>query len=312
MDIRRSDLPLLISLDVLLEERNVTRAAKRLNLTQPALSAQLSRLRDLFEDPLLVPSESGRGMAPTEKALALQQRLHQALVDLQGAVSVGLEFDPMVAHRTFVVAINDNIFTIVGIAVARAILAHHAPNLRLSFVPPAETNLTLRMERGEIDLYLGLAEKIPEPLKSRHLLTDTFRMAQRRGHPRGAREVSLDEYCRLDHVMVSQDGQFRSAVDEALKALGRERKVAVTVAGYNQLALVLADTDCVATMPSRFLLRYGAGLEILELPFHFPAFDLAMAWHPRTHGDPGHQWLRERFVEAAGNPVETVIWGGGG
>ena len=308
MDIRRPDLPLLISLDVLLEERNVTRAAKRLNLSQPALSAQLGRLRDLFADPLLVPSESGRGMAATDKAIALQPRLHQALLDLQAAVLPSVEFDPMLARRTFVVAINDNVFTIVGIAVARAILAHHAPHLRLSFVAPEEVNLIARMERGEVDLYVGLSEKIPESLKAKSLITDEFRMAQRRGHPRGALGVSLDEYCRLDHVMVSQEGRFHSSVDDALTALGHQRRVAVTVAGYSQLALVLADTDCVATMPSRFLRRYASGLDILELPFGFPAFDLAMAWHPRAHDDPSHQWLRTRFTQAADNPIDTDIW----
>lgn len=308
MDIRRSDLPLLISLDVLLEECNVTRAAKRLNLSQPALSVQLGRLRDLFDDPLLVPSESGRGMAPTDKALALQSRLHQALLDLQDAVLSSVEFDPKVAHRTFVIAINDNVFTIVGIAVAQAILAHHAPDIRLCFIAPSEANLTLRMERGEIDLYVGLADKIPQPLKSRRLLTDEFRMAQRRGHPRGAGDVSLDEYCRLDHVMVSQEGRLHSNVDDVLMALGRRRRVSVTVAGYNQLALVLADTDCVATMPSRFLRRYASGLDILGLPFEFPSFDLAMAWHPRAQVDPAHQWLREWFVQAADHPVDTDIW----
>jgi DNA-binding transcriptional LysR family regulator len=82
----------------------------------------------------------------------------------------------------------------------------------------------------------------------------------------------------------------------------------MTVAGYNQLALVLADTDCVATMPSRFLRRYASGLDIHALPFHFPSFDIAMAWHPRAHDDPAHQWLRERFVHAAGRPVDTDIW----
>jgi DNA-binding transcriptional LysR family regulator len=164
------------------------------------------------------------------------------------------------------------------------------------------------MERGEIDLYVGLAEKIPEPLKSRRLLTDEFRVAQRRGHPRGTADVSLDEYCQLDHVMVSQEGRFHSGVDDALTALGRRRRVVMTVAGYNQLALVLADTDCVATMPSRFLQRYASGLDILALPFHFPSFDLAMGWHPRAHSDPAHQWLRERFVQAADRPVNTEIW----
>ena len=103
-------------------------------------------------------------------------------------------------------------------------------------------------------------------------------------------------------------GAAHSGVDDTLLALGRRRRVVVTVAGYNQLALVLQDTECVATMPSRFLHRYASGLDILELPFELPSLDLVMAWHPRAQDDPAHQWLRERFVEAAKHPVDTDIW----
>jgi DNA-binding transcriptional LysR family regulator len=161
MDIRRSDLPLLISLDVLLEERNVTKAAKRLHISQPALSAQLGRLRHLFDDPLLVPSEAGRGMVPTAKALALQSRLHHALMAVQDAVQLPETFDPGMEARHFVIAINDNVFTIIGMAVAQAVLAHYSPNIRLSFITPEETNLVYGMERGEIDPVPGPAGQDP-------------------------------------------------------------------------------------------------------------------------------------------------------
>ncbi|MFY0579712.1 LysR family transcriptional regulator [Cystobacter fuscus] len=127
MDIRRADLPLLISLDVLLEELNVTRAARRLNVSQPALSAQLGRLRELFKDPLLVPSEAGRGMTPTPRALELQSALHQALLDLQSAVARRVEFNPREAQRHFTIALNDNIFTSIGLAVALDVLGLGGP-----------------------------------------------------------------------------------------------------------------------------------------------------------------------------------------
>ncbi|WNG32340.1 LysR family transcriptional regulator [Archangium violaceum] len=299
MDIRRSDLPLLISLDVLLEELNVTRAARRLNVSQPALSAQLGRLRELFKDPLLLPSEAGRGMTPTPRALELQPALHQALLDLQSAVVRRVEFNPQEAQRHFTIALNDNIFTSIGLAVAREVLALGGPGIRLSFVAPTEENLTYRMERGEIDLYVGLSSKIPEALKSRLLLSDEFCFAQRKEHPRGKEAPTLEDYCQLSHVIVSQGGSFHSAVDDALARHGKVRRVAVTVPNYNQVALVLTDTDCVATLPSRLLRRYASGLDLLQLPFSMPPFDVAMGWHARAQHDPAHQWLRERFVRAA-------------
>jgi DNA-binding transcriptional LysR family regulator len=300
MDIRRADLPLLISLDALLDDLNVTRAAKRLNLSQSTLSGQLARLRDLFADPLLIPAENGRGMVATEYALALQPRLHRALLELHGAVAAGVDFNPATSQRTFVVAINDNAFSIIGLPVAQAILEQHGSGLRTSYVAPDMAVLSSRMERGEVDLYVGAARTLPETLKQRPLVTDVFRMAQRKGHPRGTGSLDLDMYCRLEHVLVSPDGGFRSPIDDRLAELGVERRVVLTVPGYNQVALLLSGADSVATLPSRLLNRYADMLDIFDLPFEYPSFTLSMAWHPRAQDDPAHRWLRERFVAAAG------------
>ena len=299
MDIKRSDLPLLISLDAMLDTLNVTRAARRLGISQPALSGQLSRLRELFDDPLLVPSEQGRGMVPTPRALELQPRLSLALSALRSAVNTQSEFDPATAQRTFVVAANDSVFTIIGVAALSAMLAQETPGLRISFVPPPRDDLTARMERGEIDLYVGAAEKVPVALKSKFLLRDGFRMAQGKHHQRGKHHASLDEYCSLRHIMVSQTGEFSSPVDDTLAALSKTRKVAVTVSSYNQVALVLSTTNCVATLPNRLLQNYASLLDILPLPFAVEPFEIAMAWHPSARSDAGHQWLRDRFTEVA-------------
>jgi len=299
MDIRRSDLPLLLSLDVLLEELNVTRAARRLRMSQPALSAQLARLRELFRDPLLIPSEAGRGMTPTPRALELRPVLHQALLDLQSAVVNRVDFNPLEARRRFTIALNDNFFTTIGVSLARDVLALGGPGLGLAFITPNEEHLTSRMERGEVDLYVGLATRMPEALKSRALITDEFRFAQRKGHPRGPRAPTLEEYCQLSHVMVSRDGGFHSTVDDVLAERDRKRRVAITVPNYSQVALVLADTDCVATLPSGLLQRHAASLDILALPFPMPSVELAMAWHARAQHDPAHRWLREHFIRLA-------------
>lgn len=305
MDIRRSDLPLLISLDALLEELNVTRAARRLNISQSALSGQLAKLRDIFNDPLLVPAESGRGMVATHRAQELKSKLGDALRQLQGAVLPSGVFDPVTAQRTFMIAANDSVFTILGVPALGRMLGFGNPGLRVSFVSSTDQGLKERMERGEIDLFLGDTGKVPDTLKSRFLMSDSFLMAQRKGHPRGNRAATLDEYCALSHVLVSQRGEFHSHIDELLSAISRSREVAITVPSYNQVALVLSHSDCVATLPSRLLMRYHAFLDILPAPIEVPPFRLAMAWHARAHADNGNVWLRELFVELANSPVDA-------
>lgn len=298
MDIKRSDLPLLISLDALLDELNVTRAARRLNLSQSALSGQLARLRDLFDDPLLVPSENGRGMVPTPRAIELRPRLGEALSQLKVAVTNVSAFEAASARRTFVVAANDSVFTIIGLRALVAVVAEQNPELRIAVVPAGDGMLVERMERGEIDLFLGDVDKVPESLKVRFLLSDGFRMAQGKRHPRGTQPATLDEYCALRHVMVSQRAAFHSPIDEVLAGLQRSRQVVAVVPSYNQVALVLTHTECVATLPSQLLERYADTLDILPLPFEVPHFNLAMAWHPRAQHDAALRWLRDSFLDA--------------
>ncbi len=299
MDIRRADLPLLISLDALLEDRNVTRAARRLNVTQSTLSGHLARLREIFHDPLLVPAENGRGMIPTERALALQPSLHDALSELQSAVADNVGFDPTTSERTFVVAINDNAFTMVGMAAAQTIAKIGGPGIRTSFITPDLSTLSPRMERGDIDLYVGAARTLPGNLKQRALVTDCFCMAQRKGHPRGRRKPSLACYVGLDHMLVSPSGGFRSPVDDALAALGKERKVVLTVPTYIQAAMLLSRTDLVATLPSRLLGHYADLLDVFSIPIELRPFSLSISWHPRSHNNAAHKWLREQFISVA-------------
>ena len=299
MDIKRSDLPLLVSLEALLSECNVTRAANKLHISQPTLSGHLARLRQLFGDPLLVPSETGRGMVPTDRARALQSRLSDALLRLHVAVAEDEVFDPRTSRRTFVIAANDNVFSILGLEVLGHLLSLGNPELRVAVVPATDPRLTEKMAHGEIDLYLGDVAHVSETLKARFLFSDTFAFAQRKRHPRGLAPPSLDEYCALSHVVVSARADFSTHVDDVLAELSRERKVAVTIPTYGQVALVLAQSDAVASLPRRLLQRYASVIDVLELPFAMPAFRLSMAWHPRTQHDPGAIWLRERFMASA-------------
>lgn len=295
MDIRSSDLALLVSLNALLEENNVTRAAARLHISQPALSAQLARLRDLFGDPLLLPSESGRGMVPTPRALALRDGLRESLRQLEAAVRNPESFDPARAERTFAVAANDNVVTMFGIELMRRIAASGGKGLRARFCEPNLDGIVARMERGELDLILGAVQTIPPQLKAVPLSSERYVMAQRRGHPRGTRAPTLKQFCALEHVLVSTKGDFHSFMDQRLGELGQKRQVVVVVPHYNLVPAILAHTDYVCTLPIRFLQKFKGQLDIFKLPFELPEFAIAMAWHPRSEHDPGHRWLREQL-----------------
>lgn len=297
-DLGGIDLNLLISLDALIEEANVTRAAARLNISQPALSAQLTRLRQIFGDPLLVPSETGRGMTPTTRALALKDPLHVMLKDLETLIRRSAVFDPLTANRDFTIAANDNAVIMLGLDLIDRIDRAAGPGIRVAFRPPPSDRVTAQLERGDLDLLIGSEKSIPSGMKAVKLFIDRYRMAQRRGHPRGNGPLSLIEYCRLKHVLVSSSGQsFHGFIDEKLKFLGASRTVAVSVHQYNLAPLVVAGSDYVCTLPERFLSRFSDRLDSFELPFVTETFSLLAAWHPRSQADPAHVWLRERLSD---------------
>lgn len=295
-DMKRADMHLLVSLDVLLEELNVTRAAQRLHISQPTLSGHLARLRELFGDPLLVPSASGRGMVPTDRAVAIRAPLAEALSQLRAAVMLPDDFNPAFSERTFVVAANDSVFTILALDVMAEVLSYSNPNLRMAVVPAYDDRMVERMARGEVDLVLGDIDKVPESLKARFLLVDDFVLAQRHAHPRGMAAPELDEYCALHHVVVSARADFFTPIDAVLEKLGRVRKVVAAVPSYNQVALVLSQSDGVATLPRQLMQRYGSFVDLIDLPFSIPSFRLAMAWHPRAQNDPAGRWIRQCFL----------------
>ncbi|WP_245639780.1 LysR family transcriptional regulator [Paraburkholderia heleia] len=294
IDLSGIDLILLVSLDALLAESNVTRAAMRLNLTQPAVSAQLARLRQLFDDPLLIPAANGRGMTPTARALELMAPLHAALKTLETVVRRESAFDPLTGTRRFVVAASDQCVAVLGLPLMTEWPRLAGPGLQLAFIAIESGSLAERFERGEIDLLLGSAQQVPPTLKSRKLYDERFVVAQRKRHPRSAAPFDLDGYCALGHVLVSTSGaSFFGFMDEHLEALGRRRRVAHSVQHFTLVPEVLARTDYVATLPYRLIARYQDRVDLFELPFEARGFSMHAAWHPRNHADPALVWLRE-------------------
>jgi DNA-binding transcriptional LysR family regulator len=301
IDLKGADLNLLVSLDALIEERNVTRAAARLNVSQPALSAQLARLRDMFQDPLLVPSNTGRGMIPTTRAQELKEALHVALTDIEAVIKRSPSFDPLKSERTFAVAAGDQLTAVLGVGLITRTQKLAGPDVRVSFRTSNPDLIATQLERGQIDLLIGDHRNAPTDLKSQKLYEEHHVMAQRKGHPRGKKPIDLDAYCDLSHVLASNSGigSFRGDIDEQLDKLGRRRNVALSVHQFVLVPLILRMTDYVAALPSRLLERFSDELDTFELPFVARGYTVSMAWHQRNHADQAHIWLRNQINEVA-------------
>jgi len=300
IDLRGIDLNLLVSLDALLEESNVTRAAERLHLTQPAVSTQLARLRQIFGDPLLIPAPSGRGMTRSARATELMAPLKAALTQLEAVVRRQPSFDPMADTRRFTIAGSDQAVAVLGFRLMQSWADRAGPNVQLAFVASEHSSSLERFERGEIDLLIGSERGVPAWAKARKLYDERFVFVQRKRHPRGATAPDLDAYCALDHVLVSTSGgSFFGFMDEHLEAMGRARRVALSVQHFTAVPDLVALSDYVATLPSRLVTRYRDKLDVFDLPFDARGFSMFAAWHPRSHLDPASLWLRDALVDVA-------------
>ena len=292
----RLDLNLLVSLDALLAERHVTRAAARLGLSQPALSAQLRQLRDAFGDPLLVPTPA-RGMTLTARAEALREPLRELLAGIHGLLASGRRFDPLMARERFRIAATDAIHSIATTPLASR-LQELAPHCQVAMQAADLRDIAEQLATGELDLLLHTPGAIPPALHARKLYDESFLCVLRREHPAAQRPLDLDTFCALSHAMVSPaGGGFAGAVDDALEALGRRRSVQVSLHSFLLVPALVESSDLVATVPARLARRWGARLAVLAPPCEVPGFSVAMAWHPRAHADPARMWLREVLRE---------------
>ncbi len=293
------DIGLLLALDALLRDENVTRAAARLNITQSALSGRLNKLRQILNDPLFLPASTGRGVTATPHALALKPELDQLIERLKEFGQKAHVFDPSASDRTFVIAASDNPAAIIAPDLL-PLVRERAPGVRIAFMLPDRAMIGEHLERGDVDLYVGAASDAPLDLIGRNLFEDELVTAQRIGHPRGSGPLSLDEFCSLDHLLISSDGgMFSGVIDDVLAEQGRSRRVTVSVQSYALAPLVVASTDCICTLPKRLLGRFTHSLALFEPPIRLGKFGLKYFWHPKTTADPAHQWLRAIVAEAA-------------
>lgn len=291
-DIRTLDLNLLKALDVLLEECNVTRAAVRIGVTQPAMSGMLTRLRENFDDPLFVRAQ--RGMVPTPRALAIKLPLKQLLGEISGLLQPPA-FDPASARLTFTLAATDYALRAVALPFLAA-LKPLAPQIQVALVAVDDRHIQAQLERGEIDVALVTRDSTPPDLHARDLFSERYVCVLREGHPAlppGDEALNLEQFCLLDHALVSYTGGgFHGVTDAALAQLGQQRRVTLSVNSFMILPEVLRASEMIAVLPAR-LVAGMPGLAVCEPPLAIPGFIKVAAWHPRTHHDPARRWLRQ-------------------
>jgi DNA-binding transcriptional LysR family regulator len=293
--LRQLDLNLLVTLDALLAEHNVTRAAERLHLSQPSVSVHLAKLRDAFGDPLLLPGP--RGMRPTARAEELREPLRQALAALASAVAPAGVFDPAEADNTWRVMASDYAESTVLLPALPGLRAA-APGTRLALLDFSPERLVRQAEQGGLDLAFHIREDAPAGLRQRSMFTERYVLVGRSGHPGLKRRPTLAQFCKLDHAIVSTSGGgFHGNADRALQAVGLTRRVVMSVPHFLFLKAVLARTDLVAMLPAR-LVADSPELRVVEPPLEIPGFELLMLWHERVHRDPAHQWLRDHIARS--------------
>ena len=297
MDTRSLDLGLLVTLEALLAEGNVTRAARRLNMSQPALSARLARLRDALGDPLLIPAQ--RGMVLTQRAVELRQPLHEALEGVRRVVADGAPFDPATMQATLVIAASDyqQYALLTRFSVA---LRTEAPMVRIAWRALDVLALATQLERGEVDLALATPDHAPAAMRQHQLYHENYMVIARQGHPAVQGRLNLDIFCALEHVVVSlQGGGFSGPADAALEAVGRRRTVALSTSGFLIVPEVVSRSDMIALVPRRIADGWSDRLQVLEPPLTIPGVTVASVWHDRTTNHPAQRWLRERLATLA-------------
>ena len=285
----RPDLNLLVTLDVLLEEGSVTRAARRLGLSPSAMSRALARLRETTGDPLLV--RAGRGLVPTPRALELRGSVGRLVQDAEAALRPAEVLDPAGLVRTFTLRTSEGFVESFGPdLIAR--VRREAPGVRLRFVvKPDKDSASLR--EGSVDLETGVVERTTSPeVRTRALFRDRLVGVVRAGHPLGRGRVTPARFAAGGHIALSREGVATGPIDDALAALGLERETVVIVGGFATAVALARGSDLIAAVPDRHTAGLREGMRTFPLPVETPEFTVSLLWHPRLDADPVHRWLR--------------------
>ena len=291
------DLNLLVAFDALMAERNVTRAAERMGLTQSAMSNTLARLRTLAGDPILVRASGG--MKPTDRALEMIEPVGAALREIRRALATRDEFDPTRSRQRFRIVTADLLELVLLPHLVRA-LGREAPGLDLEVSTIGSSFPADELRGGHLDLAVGTFA-VPDGFLSRRLLDESFVCIVRRNHPTVQRRLTFRRYTELGHVLVAPFGERGGIVDQALAARDRVRRVAIQTRHFVIAPFLVAQSDFVATVPRRLAERFAKflPLRLFRPPIRLAGFRHEMVWHGRTAESPAHRWLRDRVATIA-------------
>ncbi|MCB9626547.1 MAG: LysR family transcriptional regulator [Sandaracinaceae bacterium] len=285
----RPDLNLLVTLDVLLAEGSVARAAKRLKLSPSAMSRTLTRLREATGDPLLV--RAGRGLVPTPRAQELRGQVGQLVQDAEAVLRPAERVDITRLTRTFTLRTSEGFVETFGPPLLARVAAE-APGVRLRFVPKLDKESAL-LRDGEVDLETGVVGRGSGPeVRAQALFRDRFVGVVRAGHALARGKVTAARYASAEHVAVSRRGVGKSPLDQGLEASGIERQVRTVVSGFSTALALARGTDLVASVPEQHTAGLRGGMHTFALPFDMPGITVSLQWHPRMDTDPAHRWLR--------------------
>ena len=293
-DIRSLDIGMLRTFDALIRERSVSRAAERLFLSQPAVSASLNRLREVFADPLF--TRTPHGVAPTPRALALADAVQRVLGDIARLLDTEPVFEPAASQRIFRIAGSDYPSHSVLPSLGRR-LSQCGPGLRLMWEPTGTWSLVERMERGDLDLAMVARLKLPRDLRYELLYEDSYVYALRRDHPQAGQAHTLETFCQVPQIFLGYGSHvLDDFIDETLARQGLRRHAHIAVTGFGQILHQIQHSDHAAVLPLRVAQAHAQTLTLAPPPFALPPYQSLLCWHPRAHGDPGVQWLKQEIL----------------
>lgn len=293
----KPDLNLLFTLQALLEEGSVARAARRLRLSPSAMSRALARLRATTGDPLLV--RAGRGLVPSPRALKLADQITQVVQSAEAVLRPEARLDPGRLVRLFTLRTSEGFVENFGPSLVSRV-SSQAPGVKLSFVPKPD-KLGTALRNGSVDLETGVVSTEAGPeICTRALFQDRLIGVVRNDHPLSAGRITAARYAGARHVAVSRNGDSWDPVDDALQNLGLQRQVVVMVGGFATAISLARTSDMIATVPERHTGVLRDGMHSFRLPVATAPFTVSMLWHPRSDADPAHRWLRQCLREVCG------------